>query len=277
MLPPGAAFGRVKLAAARALAIEGSIGAAHLLLGVAALADRDWDLARRHFQQAENLPATDSSPFGLGFYYVLDGRPDAALRHAQERLARDPLSAIERTQAAALHIALERFDSATTLLDEALDLDDQVPMTLVWLGFCRGVQGRFDEAVPLLRRAAERGLAWALSYLVCALARADAPGRARAVHAELVHAAAERYVSPMCLAVSHAALGREDRCLEFLLRAEADRSPTYAMFLLGPGYLALSPGWLRRWCESRKRHVGLTEGPAVRAGGAPADRAGRPR
>ena len=277
MLPPGAAFGRVKVAAARALAIDGSIGAAHLLLGVAALADRDWGLARRHFQQAEDRSATDSGPFGLGFYYVLDGRPDAALRYAHKRLERDPLSAIERTQAAALHVALERFDSATTLLDEALDLDNQVPMTLFWLGFCHGVQGRFDEAVPLLRSAAERGVALALSYLVAVLVRADELGRARAVHAELEEAAAGRYVSAMCLAVSHAALGHKDRCLEFLFRAEHDRSPTYAMFLLGPGYLALSPEWLRRWCESRKRHVGLAGGPAVPARGARADRAGRSR
>jgi tetratricopeptide (TPR) repeat protein len=229
---------------------------------------------RRHFQRAEDQSATDSSPFGRGFYYVLDGRPDAALRYTHERLARDPLAAIERTQAAALHVALEQFDSATTLLDEALDLDDQVPMTLVWLGFCRGVQGRFDEAGPLLRSAAERGVAWALSYLVCVLVRAKAVDRARAVHAELERAAAERHVSPMCLAVSHAALGHEAQCLELLRRAEDDRSPTYAMFLLGPGYLALSPEWLRRSCESRKRHVGLAGGPARRARGAAAACAG---
>ena len=83
-----------------------------------------------------------------------------------------------------------------------------------------------------------------------------------------------RYVSPTCLALSHAALGHEDRCRELLGRAEDDRSADYTMYLLGPGFLALYPEWLQRWFEVRRRQVGLLEGPSGRAPGAGTPRAG---
>jgi adenylate cyclase len=265
MMPPAPAFTRVKAAAARALAIDDSLAAAHVVLGSALLlADWNWELARGHFQRAEGHLAAPTGPFSIGFYYFLAGRSADAFQYFHDVFEKDPLSAIERMQAATVHIARRELDAATTLLEEALDLDDQLPTALVWLGFCRGVQGRLDDALPLLSSAAERGIAMALPLLASVLAQVGAADRAHAVHAQLEQKAATRYVSPTCLALSHAALGHEDRCRDFLGRAEDDRSADYTMYLLGPGFVALYPEWLQRWFEDRRRQIGLLEDPPRR-------------
>ncbi len=260
LIPPAVGYARVRAAASRALELDDSIGAAHsALASVLTLFDRDWEGARGHFRRAESLPTEGSEPIGLGMYYVLEGRPDDALRYSERMLQRDPLSAMARTQAAAARIGLGLHDAARPLLEESFDLDSQVPMTLSFLGFSRGLQGRRDEALPLLDAAAERGVALALAHMVAILARAGALDRAQAAHARLEQVAAARHVSRACLALSHAALGHEDRCIELMTEADRQRSSLYAMLLIGPGYLALAPSWLQRWFGVRRREAGLPE------------------
>ncbi len=260
LVPPAVGYARLRAAASRALELDDSLGAAHnALASVLALFERDWEGARRHFERAESLPTEPSGPIGLGLYYVLEGRADDALHYSERMLERDPLSAIMRTQAAAARIGLRLYDAAIPLLEEALDLDAQVPMTQVWLGFCRGLQGRPDEAVKLFRDAAERGVALAVAFMVAVLSRAGAHDQAQAAHARLEQIAAGRHVSRACLALSHAALGHENRCLELMTDADRQHSPLYAMLLIGPGYLALAPSWLQRWFDVRRREAGLRE------------------
>ena len=95
MLPPASAFARVKAAASRALAIDKSLAAAHVVLGSALLlADWDWGRARGHFERAEAHLAPPTGPFSIGFYYILAGRSADAFRYFQDVFEKDPLSSI---------------------------------------------------------------------------------------------------------------------------------------------------------------------------------------
>jgi adenylate cyclase len=257
-MPPAPAFARAKAAAHRALEIDDSLPGAHVALGsLLLLADWDWKGARTHFEQADGRMPLPSGPFGLGFYYILDGRPRDALRYLREMLARDPLSAPQRTQAAAAHIALGAREAAVALLEEALDLDSHMPMAKLWLGFCRGLEGRHDEAVRWLEAAGASGLALAHSYLVAALVRAGSPDRALAAHRQLEGLSESRYVSPFCLALSLGALGDSDRCRHLLARAAEVRCPLLTLFMVGPGYLALAPEWVAGWVQAQRPLLGI--------------------
>ena len=180
------------------------------------LADWDWERARGHFERAEGHPAPPTGPFSIGFYYVIAGRSADAFRYFQRRV-REGSPFVHPADAGGnrAHRA-----AGVRCRDDAAGRSARprrpVPMTLVWLGFCRGVQGRLDEALPLLGSAADRGIATALPHLASVLVRVGAADRAQAVHAQLEQMAGTRYVSPTCLALSHAALGHGDRCRELL-------------------------------------------------------------
>ena len=98
------------------------------------------------------------------------------------------------------------------------------------------------------RATAELGLAYSL--------QGNAP-EARRLIDELAREAKERYVSPFDFAVIYGGLGDTERTMEWLQRAERERSPSL-------NYLILSPAFTSVRSDPRftafVRHVGL--GPA---------------
>jgi len=152
-------------------------------------------------------------------------------------------------------------NGAALLLEKALELDAGMPMALLWLGFCRGVQGQLEKAIDLLRKAVERGLPNGLMFLPAVFVRAGKMDEARAAVAALERMSSERYVSPTCRAFALAALGDRERALELLAEAEMERSPLLAMAIIGRGYLALAPDWLIEWVDVRQRIFGLRANP----------------
>jgi serine/threonine protein kinase/tetratricopeptide (TPR) repeat protein len=257
-LPPGPSFARVKAAASRAIELDDSLLEAHVSLANALLlADWDWRAARSHFERAGKLQASVGlGLYGLSLYYMTVGRRADAMRAATDALKDEPLSAIAHTQAAAIHAGFGEVDQAAALLEKAIELDAAMPMALLWLGFCRGMQGRLEEAVELLRAATEKGLSTALAYLPEVLRRAGRVDEARAAVMALEKIAAERYVPPSSRALAWAALGDKERCFELLGQAETERTPMLTVALIGPGYIALAPDWLREWFDIRRQQIG---------------------
>jgi serine/threonine protein kinase/tetratricopeptide (TPR) repeat protein len=258
LLSPSAAFGRAKAAALRAVELDDSLIEAHLsLASVLFLHERDWEGARPHFERAGKfLPSAGVARLGRSLYFMAEGRPREAVQSALSMLEDEPLSSIAHTQAAAVHIAVGDMDGAAALLEKALELDAVMPMALLWLGFCRGVQGRFEEATRLLRKAVDRGLPGALMYLPAVLARSGKPEEARAAAEALERIALERYVSPLDRALAWAALNERERCLPLLAEAEAEGSPIFTLALVGPGYLSRTPAFIQEWFETRRQEIG---------------------
>ena len=146
----------------------------------------------------------------------------------------------------------------SALLDKALELDAGMPMALLWLGYCRGVQGRLEEAVDA---APVGGRQRACRRPSCSCRRSWS-GPARRTEARTRRgrpsrsAAAERYVSPLGQGVRARRAGREGSERSNLLeQAEAERS---AMLTLCPHRPRL-PG----------AGAGLGGGVVRRAGGGP--------
>ena len=94
-------------------------------------------------------------------------------------------------------------------------------------------------------------------FLPEVLARAGRIEEARAVVRALDETARQGYVSPLTLALAHASIGEKDRSLALLEQAERERSAMFTLSVFGPGYLSLSPAWMKEWFAAcRDRVVG---------------------
>lgn len=193
--------------------------------------------------------------FPFGIHHLAGGRWDEAGRTAHRLADEEPLSPLAQAQGASLLVGLGRFSAAREILEAALDLDADHPMVTLWLAHVRGVEGRFGEAVELLQRTLGAWFVPTMINLPALLVATGDSDAARKVVAMLEDAAATRYVSWFSRAVAWAALGQEERAREYLVIAEDERSPLLTVSLLGEGYVALAPAWMRGWCAARSQQV----------------------
>ena len=267
-LPARQAVARAKKAAERAIELDDSRPEAHLTLAFVHLLEWDWTGAERRFQTASRLTSRSGfGRFGISLFLLLTGHRQEALEAALRTVAEEPLSPIAYTQAGAAHIAAGDIEGAVALLDKSLELDGSLPMAQLWMGYCRAVQGRLEEAAALLQSAVAVGLPAALVFLPRVLVLAGREDEARSVVAGIERAAGERYVSPLVRACAHAALGDRARSVSMLEQAEAERSGMMSMCIFGPGYLLLVPDWVLDWFADCRNRLGLRSGPVPTASG----------
>ena len=268
LMPPLQAVGRARKAAERAIELDDLRPEAHLTLAFVHLLEWDWSRAEERYRLASRLVTGNGlGRVGLSIFLHLSGRRQEALEAAMRGVAEEPLSPIAHTQAGAAHIAAGDIEGAVVLLDKALELDGSLPMAQLWMGYCRGVQGRLEESAALLQSTVAVGLPAALVYLPRVLALAGREEEARSVVAGIVRASGERYVSPLILACGHAALGDRDKTISLLEQAEAERSGMMSMCIFGPGYLLLEPDWVVDWFADCRNRLGLRSGPVPTASG----------
>ncbi|MFI5166062.1 MAG: protein kinase [Thermoanaerobaculales bacterium] len=263
-LPPREAFGRARAAAERALELDASLAEAHATLAsILYLHYWEWTEGERHFKLAQQLPRADwTGLFGFGVFHLAAGRTREAIEVGRHLVEAEPLSSIAHTQAAAFHIGVGEISTGALLLEKALELDPNMPMALSWMGFCRGVQGRNDEAANLMHAATARGLTSGPAFLPELLVRAGKQDAAREAVAASDALAEKAYVSPLWRALAHAAVGDRDRAVELLGLAEAERSPNFTFLVIGPGFRMLAPVWVQEWFADRAPRLGLVRVPA---------------
>lgn len=256
-LPPEPAHARARAAATRAVDLDPFSAEAHAWLGWVELF-QDWDFAgsAHYFQQALRLPRPSwMCGFPFGIHHLAGGRWDAAGRTAHRLADEEPLSPLAQAQGAGLLVGLGRFPAAREILEAALDLDADHPMVTLWLAHVRGVEGRFREAAELLQRTLGTWFVPTMINLPALLVAAGDTDAARKVVAMLEDAAGTGYVSWFSRAMAWAALGDEARAREFLREAEGERSPLLTACLLGEGFLALAPVWMKEWFVARRQQV----------------------
>lgn len=264
LMPPLQAVDRAKKAAERAIELDDSRPEAHLTLAFVHLLEWDWSRAEERYSLASRLMSGNGlGRVGLSIFLHLSGRRQEALEAAMRGVAEEPLSPIAHTQAGASQIAAGDVEGAVALLDKALELDASLPMAQLWLGYCRGVQGRLEESAALLQSAVAVGLPAAQIYLPTVLALAGREEEARSVVAEIERASGERHVSRLILALGHAALGDREKTISLLEQAEAERSGMMSMCLFGPGYLLLEPDWVVEWFSACRVRLGLGSNPVL--------------
>jgi serine/threonine-protein kinase len=244
---PADAWPEAERLVARALAADADLADAHAEMAMPAFyyrwnwaeAEREWNLALRlrNELQSELLSAYALQKWALG-------QPQAALDIARAACQVDPLSAQASVREADLLAALGREDEATRVYERVVrELPDD-PRARLGLAEVRRKQGRFDEAIALVRsvdlggdeapRRSRASTGGAASYE--ALLRESARWELDRLAAR--HEAGG-YVSALDVARAHARLGDVPKAFEGLRAAFDERAPGLVLLRVDPAWNAL--------------------------------------
>lgn len=231
---PSEVFESAKAAAQRALALVPSLAEALTEEGFGLYYfEFDWPGAEREFRRALAInPNVAMAHFGLAQLLLTQDRPDEGFVHL--RLARelDPMSPFLNSLEASYLLARGRREEARIRLNRAFDIAPDFWLAYRALGLLQLAEHQPELAIASLRRAVTLagGNTRIQALLAMHLARIGRRDEARAIQNQLFDLAKTRYVSPVSLAVVHAALGENALALDALERAFAGHD-TQLVFL----------------------------------------------
>lgn len=240
---PVEVFESARVASRRALALAPHLAEA-LTEGAFGLYyfEFDWPGAERGFRRAlSGNPNVAMAHFGLAQLLLTQDRPDEGFVHL--RLARelDPMSPFLNTLEASYLLARGRHDEARSRLNRAFDLAPDFWLAYRTLGLMQMAEQQPERAIASLQRAASLagGNSRIQALLAMHLARNGRRDEARAIQVRLLDLAGSRHVSPVSLAVVHAALGEKPQALDALERAFAGRDTQLVFMKDDPRWSAL--------------------------------------
>ena len=216
-LDPREAFARAGLAADRALALDPQLAEAHTAKGFVLASTQEFGAAEASFRRAIQLNPTYA--WARHYYSLLllmVGRTDEALEQNRHAIAAEAHSLPANATRGIILLQRGEYPSAERELQRTLALSPSYPLTQYYLATVLAVQGRYQEAGPLLDQAA-KGPPGARGFTGVPGARAfvfQRTGRQRAADSLLRDLAAQAGAgdarSRANLAFAHAALGRMD-------------------------------------------------------------------
>jgi len=182
----------------------------------------DWPGAEREFRRALTINANMApAHFGLAQLLLTQDRTDEGFVHL--RLARelDPMSPFFNSLEASYLLASGRLEQARIRLNRAFDIAPDFWFAHRTQGLLHLAEHHPDLAIASLRRAVEMadGNSRINALLGMHLARLGRHDEARAIQLQLLDLAKSHYLSPVSLAVMHAALGETAQALDALERA----------------------------------------------------------
>jgi serine/threonine protein kinase/tetratricopeptide (TPR) repeat protein len=213
-LAPQDAFPKAKAAAERALQLDRTIADAHTVVGgVNMCFDWQWQHAETSLRQAIEL--NPNYPRAHQIYaeiLTVIGKFERATNEANCAIQLDPLAPAAYFAAALAMYSARQYAQALSECNKALDIDpDFFPARLV-AGLVFEREGQFSNAIESLEKAwrASGGSVLVRAVLSGTLAFAGRQDDARAVLRELEQYSVGKYVSPVPVAVTLAALGEHE-------------------------------------------------------------------
>jgi len=246
-LDPREAYPAAERAAARALALDSSLAAAHATFGYLRTYYRlDWPAAERSFQRAIALdPGYSTAPQWYGNLLTVAGRYDEAERAFRAAQEADPLSLVAIAGLAWVYHYAGRWDDAVAQAERAVALNPAFELAHLWGGMALERAGRRREARAWLGRADSLSGGTALTQLSLAQLLASDPAPAVRDSARAIvrgfeaRRARGEYVPAFEIAKVHLALGDRPAALRWLARAVDDRSHSRAFLRTDPQLAAL--------------------------------------
>jgi tetratricopeptide (TPR) repeat protein len=224
-----------KQLALQALAIDDSLGTAHLVLAwMNLLLDWDFDAALREVRRAIELSPSDTDAHS--FYSTLlcfVGHNSEATREIQYALKLNPAALLPNQYAAWMYSHMGQHARAEAQARRTIELFPDSLQPYFVLGWSAWYQGRSEDAVSALEKALSHSReALSLSYLGNVYGRLGRTDEARRLFLELEQLRAQGHAPPIAFAVIHAGLGDIDAAFNWLETA----------YRLRDGYLFWLPG-----------------------------------
>jgi len=242
---------KARVAARRALELDGRLAEAHAVLAQCAQSDWDWATAEQEYQEALRLnPNHATSHHWYSLLLANRERFTEALAEIRQAQALDPLSPVIQLVIGGTFYDLGRYDETLVEVDKALKLSpDFVPAHKV-RGWVFLVQKKTREAIAEFEKVREKtgDTPYALGYLGLAYARAGQTNPARQILERLKTVSASGDAASFAMAHVHLGLGELDQAFAWLERAAESRDvdprpwkhdPLLADVVKDPRYAAL--------------------------------------
>jgi TolB-like protein/DNA-binding SARP family transcriptional activator len=209
----------------KAISLDDSLPAAHVTLGHIRLADGDLQSAEQEFTRAIAIdPGFAGAHEAFVSLSLWMGRPADELAHAQRAVELDPLASEAHAERARALLGNDRCDEALAELGKLSGVKP-APLRVVPIAAeCYAREGRWSDAIAVLRPRAERGDTPPLALLGFMLGRSGQREQAQDVRATLLKGWQTGRVSAFWVAVATAGLGDREQTCEWFERSIADHS-----------------------------------------------------
>lgn len=268
-LRPRECFPQARVAAEKALALDGKLPEGHVVRGIVHFwFDWDWESAEQKFRYAIELSPSESNA-RLYLAHLFSNLTRHVRASEEIRLARrlDPLSRMVNTQEGHFLYNARRYDAAVLPLERALELDPGFWVAHITMGKLHGVQLRYREALAEYAKAFRysSGNTEALAHRAYTLGVSGRRSEGRSVLRALELKGKRLYVPPLHRSLARLGLGESSAALEALDEALEERDVRLT-------FLAVEPRWdrLRSYPTFRRllQRVGLpNRSQALRHGG----------
>jgi serine/threonine protein kinase/Tfp pilus assembly protein PilF len=233
------ALARAKPAVARALALDDSLGEAHLAMAmIKNNFEWDWAGAEREFKRALELNPNQATAHQWYSIFLSNmGRHEEALEQNQQALKLDPLSLIINANTGQLRYFARRYDEAIEKLKKAIELDPNFHVAHFALASVYEQKGMCKEGVTEASKAATlSGQPELAEALRRGLAESGCRGAALRHLEALKELSKREYVSPAFLADDYVRLGDKDRAMEWLEKGYLERASGIPYLKVEPLY-----------------------------------------
>ena len=249
---------KAKTAAQAALKLDDSRADAHAALGYIHLI-YDWDgpAAKSELERAIQLnPSLANARLNYAAYLTTQGQFDPAVQEIRRASELDPLSLRVYGDGAMLLLFARRADEAVSLTQKALELERNYAFGLTSQGVAYAEQGRMQEAIGNLQKAAQLDRSptiLALGAHVHAVAGQKA--EARRLIQEVEEGSKHRYFCPYEIGTAYVSLGDHDTAYRWFRKGIEDRADCMA-------WLGVEP-WMRPFRSDPRyaqllREIGLS-------------------
>jgi eukaryotic-like serine/threonine-protein kinase len=224
--PSEEGFERARAAVARALELDPGLAQGHAVLGhLKYVCDYDWAGAEAELKRAIELDPNGGEAYDFyGLMLSALERYDEAIEMQRQAHAVDPLA--HRMDLVTTFLRAGRYDEAMRAVTRVLEVEPELPLAHLTLGWGRMLTGQPAEGIAAMERAVELASdnTIYLAQLGQAYARVGRVDEARDVLARLEELSRRRYVSPYHMAYVHTGLGDYERALDWLERAYEERT-----------------------------------------------------
>jgi DNA-binding winged helix-turn-helix (wHTH) protein/Tfp pilus assembly protein PilF len=230
---------RARVAAKRALEIDGTLADAHATLGNSStFNDFDFPAGAAHLRRAIALkPGYATAHQWLAFNLAAQGRFDEALVSINRARQLDPTSLIMNTDVGTILYFARRYDESIAATQRALELDPSFRQAYNVLGLAYLRKGKLDEAAAAFARVNSASVALARVHIVAGRGRREEARRSLSdVEANV---AAMTEISPYMLAQGAVAAGDSDEALALIESAYQQRDSQMTMIAVDPAVDAL--------------------------------------
>lgn len=150
-LKPEKAAGFASQYSDKALNLDSTIAESHIAKArVYLFYEKKWEAAYESLQKAIQLnPAATESYRLMGYYYIVVGKKDEAVKILEKALEIDPLSTVINNYLGEAYAMEGRFDDAYHIAEKQLEINPKMRLAIEMKGWSLGMKGDWEKAAGL--------------------------------------------------------------------------------------------------------------------------------